>query len=183
MTSVLGVATESLFYSFLDVNYLEYVSILDALLTQISLLINNKILVGVLMLFVLVVILGFIKGPKFIEKYKHTRWYEKLKKKEENRKGMQLKGKHGVIVIILYFLFSLLFGFRLGAGLKYEKKLAKGVLEIDYLLVFSDNSQLRIKKIGINSNYIFYVEENERTVTVTPIAENIKQIKKLPKEK
>ena len=180
---VLGVTSETIFYGFLDVNYLEYVSILDALLTPISLLNTNKILFGVLIFFSFLLLFWVVRAPKVHEKYKDKKWYQKFNRGESEKKGIKLDEKKGLLQIILYFLFALILGFRIGAGVKYKKKLEQKKFESDYVLVFKDNTELRVKKIGVNSAYVFYVEDNDDTVTITPIADNIKQIKRIKKEK
>jgi len=42
--------------------------------------------------------------------------------------------------------------------------------------------EVEVKLIGSNSQYIFYVLENDNEVSISPIQGNVKTIKKLPKE-
>lgn len=181
---VLGLVSEAIFYGFLGINYLEYVSILDALFSPISLLVNNKLLFGAFIVFIVLTYFFVLTLPKIHQKNKDKKWYKKLYKEEgENTKGIRVNKKSGFVFVVLYFLFALLLGFRLGAGLNYKKKLTNFKFQSDCLLVFKDNSKLKVKKIGQNSAYIFYVEEKDSVVTATPILDNIKQIKRIKKEK
>ncbi|WP_299134893.1 hypothetical protein [uncultured Tenacibaculum sp.] len=180
---VLGLVSEAIFYGFLDINYLEYVSILDALFSPISLLINNKLLFGVFIFFMLLTFFWIVRFPKIHKKNKDKKWYRKLYKEDANKKGIKVSKKSGFVFVVLYFLFALLLGFRLGAGINYKKKLTNIKFKSDCLLIFKDNSKLKVKKIGQNSAYIFYVEEKDSVVTATPILDNIKQIKRIKKEK
>ena len=81
------------------------------------------------------------------------------------------------------FLFFLLFvSMRTGLGLGLKHKYSDKEIIPNYTLVFKDNTKLDVRKVGQNSAYFFYFIPNEKVITATPIAENLKQIKVLKKK-
>jgi hypothetical protein len=77
-------------------------------------------------------------------------------------------------------LFSLLFiGFRLGAGLGLKSRIEKGETEASHSLNLSDDTTQKVKIIGQNSAYIFYVAEQQQEITILSIGGNLKEIKAL----
>jgi hypothetical protein len=71
---------------------------------------------------------------------------------------------------------------RFGIAIKTKKLIDEGKIKANYTLIFKDNEEIRVRKIGQNSNYFFYLQEGEKIITVTPIVDNIKQIKRIKKE-
>lgn len=180
---VLGIVSESIFYGLLEVPYLQYTSILDVLISPISLLADNwKLLVFFVFACILLLFL-LKKSPQFHENNKHKKWYQKLYNVEklDKKYSEQKNNKSGVLFLVFLMIFSMLVGFRIGIGGKYRSLLKTGDFKMNYTLVFKDNTEIKVKKIGQNSLYIFYLQEGEKVVTATPISDNIKQIKRIPK--
>ena len=176
---VLGLVSETIFYRFLGVDYLQYISITDTILSPISLLANNWSLSVILMICSTFLYFYIKNSDKINEKLKKIKWLKKRVGSKTN--GVEYNNKSAFIFSVLFMISSLLIGFRLGMGIKYRGHLLDGKLENNITLVFKDNSQLKVSQIGQNSAYIFYVEEGNKYVTVTPILENIKQIKTIQK--
>lgn len=70
-------------------------------------------------------------------------------------------------------------GFGIGRGGNVSSKVKEGKIKSTHEIIFNDNDSKQIKIIGQNSSYIFYVTENEREVSISPIVQNIKEIKKI----
>lgn len=78
------------------------------------------------------------------------------------------------------FLFTFCF-YENRYGYWNEVKYTNKEIVPDHTLIFKDNSKIDIRKIGQNSAYFFYFIPGEKVLTATPIADNLKQIKRLPK--
>ncbi|AZJ31552.1 hypothetical protein SAMN05444344_2031 [Tenacibaculum mesophilum] len=178
----LGLVSDTIFYRYLDIDYLQYITITDTLLSPISLLANNWALSVILIVFSMSLYFLIKNSVKIEEILKRVKWLKKRIEANKKAKRKEYDNKSAFIVSVFIMVFSLLLGFRLGMGINYKKRLAEGRLKNNITLVFKDDSQLKAKKIGQNSAYIFYVEEGNTFVTVTPILENIKQIKTIQKE-
>ncbi|TDQ29687.1 hypothetical protein [Tenacibaculum caenipelagi] len=176
---VLGLVSDTIFYRFIGVDYLQYISITDTILSPISLLANNWSL-SVIVLLCSTLMYFYIKNSEKIdEKLNKIKW---LKKRVDSKaKKVEYSNKIAFMISVSFMMSSLLIGFRLGMGIKFRGHLLDGKLENNITLVFKDDSQLKVTQIGQNSAYIFYVEEGNKYVTVTPILENIKQIKTIQK--
>ena len=82
----------------------------------------------------------------------------------------------------LVLFFVLFISLRLGMGIGINIKIKEQRLQPNYNLVFKDDSIKKVRLIGQNSSFIFYVENQEKVVSVTPLSDNIKQIKRIPQE-
>lgn len=186
---VLGVVSESIYYGLLGVPYLQYASILDVLISPISLLADNWVLLVVFVAFCILFLVFIRRIPKFHEKNKHKKWYkkfnnvEKIDKKIAEANNTKNNTQTAILLVMFWMMFSMLVGFRIGMAGKYKSYLKNADFKSNYTLIFKDDSQLNVKKIGQNSMYVFYVEEGETVVAATPIADNIKQIKRISKKK
>ncbi|NJK83952.1 MAG: hypothetical protein HC912_09245 [Saprospiraceae bacterium] len=59
---------------------------------------------------------------------------------------------------------------------KTKEWLATGEIKPNYHLYFKEQSPIAVKKIGNNSEYIFFIEEGKKTITVTSIKSNLLKI-------
>lgn len=182
---ILGIVSDAIFYGIFGVSYLNYTTILDALISPISLLTNNwKISLFLVFMFWLMY-LYFTKWMFNLYAYLRTKkWYKKLYNIEKWDKKYEELGKKKNLMAGLMFIFFLLFvSMRTGMGIGMKHKYTSKEIKPNYTLVFKDNSKLDVRKIGQNSAYFFYFIPGEKVITATPIADNLKQIKVLEKEK
>lgn len=168
---IVGIISESIFYGVLGVHYIEYTSILDALISPFSLITSN---LKVFLLVVALMVFYYFYMVKFLP------WmFKKTNKKEALEKIQNKKTLYGAMLFTMLIIFP---SIRIGMCIKYHERLEKGTFKNDYTIIFKSNEEINVKKIGQNTSYIFYVQEGEKVVTVTPILDNIKQIKRIPKE-
>ncbi|AUC14566.1 hypothetical protein BTO06_05130 [Tenacibaculum sp. SZ-18] len=168
---VIGVISESIFYGVLGVHYLEYTSILDALISPFSLITSDLrvfIIVVLVMLFYYLYIRMFL--PWIFKKTKKTKSLESIKSK---------KTLYFALLLALLVIFP---SMRIGMSVSYKQKLKDKKFKNDHTLVFKSGEVLNVKKIGQNTSYIFYVQEDDTELTVTPVLDQIKQIKRIPKK-
>lgn len=181
---VLGVVVESIYYGFLGVSYLQYTSILDVLISPVSILTDNWELLLIFVCFLGLILYLIKKSPIIHEKNRHKAWYKKINNVEklDKKYSEQKNNPSGVLLFVFYMIFVTLVGLRIGMASKQKILLNNGGFESDYTLIFKNDKEINVRKIGQNSLYIFYVEEGEKVVTATPILDNIKKIKRLPAE-
>lgn len=168
---VVGVLNESLFYGILGVNYLEYTSILDALISPFSLLTSDLRLLLIIVGMMLVMYLYLTKFLPWI-----------LKKIKKSHASQGIKSKKTLYILMLLVLIIYFPSMRIGMSVKLKEKLKAKTLQSDHILIFKTGEVLKVKKIGQNTSYIFYVQEADTEISVTPILENLKQIKRIPKK-
>jgi hypothetical protein len=180
---ILGVVSDAIFYGIFGVSYLNYTTILDALISPVSLLTNNwKISLFLLLMFWLMY-LYFTKWMfLFYKKLRTKKWYAKVYNIEKwDKRYEELEKKKNIIPGMMFVFFLLFVSMRTGMGIGMKYKYTNKEIVPDHTLIFKDNSKLDIRKIGQNSAYFFYFIPGEKVLTATPIADNLKQIKRLPK--
>lgn len=182
---ILGIVSDAIFYGIFGVSYLNYTTILDALISPISLLTNNWVLAVALgVMFTLLYFYLTIWAPKLYQKLRLKKWYQKLYNiKKWDKRYAALEAKKNLLPGMMFLFFLLFVSMRTGYGLGMKHKLIKKRITPNYTLIFKDNSRLDVRKIGQNSAYFFYFIPGEKVITATPIADNLKQIKVLEKKK
>jgi cytochrome b subunit of formate dehydrogenase len=159
---ILGIVSDAIFYGIFGVSYLNYTTILDALMSPISLLINNWILSLALFLMFGLFYLYITKWmPKIHKKYRDKKWYRKINNVEKVDKNLvKLKNKNNLIINLMFLFFLLFVSMRTGLGLGLKHKYSDKEIIPNYTLVFKDNTKLDVRKVGQNSAYFFYFISN-----------------------
>lgn len=181
---ILGIVSDAIFYGIFGVSYLNYTTILDALISPISLLTNNwKITVFLGFMFWLMY-LYFTKWMfKFYKYLRVKKWYQKVYNVDKwDKKYAELEKKENIIPGMMFIFFLLFISMRTGMGIGTKQKYNSKEIIPDYTLIFKDNTRLDVRKVGQNSAYFFYFIPGEKVITATPISDNLKQIKVLKKE-
>lgn len=181
---ILGIVSDAIFYGIFGVSYLNYTTILDALISPISLLTNNWFISLFLGIMFWLMYLYFTKWMfKFYAYLRVKKWYKKLYNIEKWDKKYEELGKKKNILPGMMFIFFLLFvSMRTGMGIGTKQKLSSKEIIPNYTLIFKDDTRLDVKKVGQNSAYFFYFIPGEKVITATPISDNLKQIKVLKKK-
>jgi len=180
---ILGVFHETIYYKFLDVNILEYSSVLDVLISPVSVISSDLRLA---------VVLSFAVVLAYVLKYLLPYQYRYLAKKDKYQSGKykiklekairEHKSSRSTIVLIAFMLFSVFIGMGFGRGMKTKRIINEEKIEYTHELIFEDNQSEKIKMLGKNSLYVFYVTEDKGDVLISPIEGNIKTIKKMKKK-
>ena len=177
---ILGVINDSVRYGFLDINIINYSSVLDVLLSPFIYLTQDLKSLSILFAGGLIAT-GLAYGSKW--------YFDKNKDKESFRKKKNFASQEKlyanfepakiILMFLAFFILGNFLGMGIGAGKKLSKQLKAGELEVDTQLTFTNNDTLNVTVIGHNSQYFFYAEENAKKVTVMPIQGNIKKIENL----
>lgn len=178
---ILGIVSDAIFYGIFGVSYLNYTTILDALISPISLLTNNWKLSLFLGFMFFLMYLYFTKWMfKFYAYLREKKWYQKLYNIEKwDKRYDELKKKKNLLPGLMFLFFLLFVSMRTGMGIGMKHKLLNKKIIPNHSLVFKDGDKLAVYKIGQNSAYFFYFMPGEKVITATPIADNLKQIKKI----
>lgn len=178
---ILGIVSDAIFYGIFGVSYLNYTTILDALISPVSLLTNNWFISLFLAIMFWLMHMYFSKWMFKIYAYLRVKkWYQKIYNIEKwDKKYEKLKNKKNVLPGMMFIFFLLFVSMRTGMGIGTKQKLSEQEIVPNYTLIFKDNTRLDVKKVGQNSAYFFYFIPGEKVITATPIADNLKQIKVL----
>jgi len=181
---ILGLISDAIYYGIFGIAYLNYTTILDALISPISLLTDNWIL-SIILTIVVVLMYFYVTKlmPKIYQKLRVKKWYAKIYDIEKwDKVYKKLERKSETIKMMMVMFFLMFVSMRTGMGIGTKKKLTNKDVKANYKLVFKDNTTLDVKKVGQNSGYFFYIIPGEKEITITPIADNLKQIKRMPKK-
>jgi hypothetical protein len=166
---VMGLFTDVIYYNYLDINILNYSTFLDVLMAPLQLLTGNIILPSTL---------AFC----WLGSYVVVRYLDR------NFKKSRLSDPHAPFPYERLFMMAALMtlgfftGVSLGMGTKSKELITSGKLEMREKIVFSNDKEIKVRIIGQNSVYIFYVPENSKEIVISPIADNVFQVKKLKKK-
>lgn len=70
----------------------------------------------------------------------------------------------------------------IGRGQKTKRIIEENDIKLSHLITFEDGEQQKIKMLGKNSLYLFYVTEGQEEISIAPIDGNNKMIQNLKKE-
>jgi hypothetical protein len=179
---VLGIFHNSIYYGYLGINILDYSSILDVLLSPISVMLSSKLLFFTVDACIVVCILYTMYMPKFLnwsKKFKRNQTEEKLAKIDKTIES--LKSPSTLIYMSALMVFSMFIGLGIGKGYKRSNQIENKELKANHEIIFSDNQMQMVNVIGKNSLNVFYVVEGGNEILISPIEGNIKTIRKTSK--
>ncbi|KMQ65476.1 hypothetical protein ACM46_06185 [Chryseobacterium angstadtii] len=179
---ILGLLKEALLFYPLGINILKYSSITDILISPISDMVANPILI----LVIVSVVLLFFLFQTFLVRYSHKGWVRKIlisyKMNPELNKQELRKAMIPVFIILAGFeLLALFIGLGIGHGEKIKKKLDSQTLQPNYILTSDSGEPSPIHLIDINSAYYFYVKKGEKQIKIAPVG-SIETLEVIPKK-
>lgn len=163
---VLGLLIDVMQYSYLNINILHYATFLDILITPIKHLVTT-------------IILPIAFGITVLLVYIWIRFLVPKIARSEKAKQQATFTVEKLLLSCALATAGLFLGLGMGMGAKGKELLAKGALLPHHIIIFKDNKSLKVNIIGQNSMYIFYVPEKGKEVIITPISDNIFQIKRI----
>lgn len=169
----MGIISETLYYKALDVEILEYSSILDVLISPIARLTNGN---GFFFLLFLLLIVIFL--PSYLSKFKDKAWLRKsIKLKSYEDKNQVI---NELFKSIVFFASIMVFGFFVGTGLGRGKDMSakienKEIVYDDQITMMTGES-FDAEIVGKNSSYIFYLTAGSNKVKVSPMNGTVKSI-------
>ena len=173
---VMGILNETLYYSQIGIDILDYSSILDVLISPISRLTSS---ISRLIIFIIIVFFAF-KLPNILAKYRDKNWFKKLIKFEIELTKDEIKSSllKTFLFIIAIGLFGFYVGSGIGKGFRMSEKIENGEIEFNDQIKFISGDVSEVEIVGTNSMYLFYLEKDNKSVQITPISGIIKSIEK-----
>lgn len=163
---LLGIVTESVFYRIIGINVLQYAGLSDILISPVSLLTANPILI---------IILLFIIGVTYLLM---KRLVPKMGSRKQVERDVEVSNAR-LLMLMANFVLFLFIGIEIGRGFKLKEIIAEGKTRPDFLVKFADSGEQRVKVVGQNASYLFYVPEGGKQVIIRPIGGNVLQMQKL----
>ena len=116
----------------------------------------------------------------------YFKWLGKMKKfqTEKNKEKLEkmkksINSKYTFVGMTAFCVLGIFVGFGSASGERTKKKITKEKIAVTHQLIFKDGEKQDVYMLGKNSLYVFYVTQEEREVSITPIEEHIKVIRKL----
>lgn len=163
---VLGVVSDSIFYSMLGINIMSYSSILDVLLSPVVHLTSSMVFP------ILIIIIPALSY--FVLKSAKRASAKKVAAGQKPDYLTTLPLMTGWLIFTAWIIFSAYIGLGFGGGSTVSEKLETGDFKLNHRLVFLDKSETSINLVGNNSGYVFYIEEGTNSVSVTPVSSLLK---------
>lgn len=177
---ILGIFNQAIYYKFLNVNILEYSSVLDVLISPIAVITSDLKIAGALIFAILFGLLYKVLLPKYYNWLAKKEKYQLGKNKEKIETALAgVKSNSFTIFITGLMIFSVFIGLGTGKGVKIKNLIDSGEISLSHQINFQDNTTKKVRILGKNSLYVFYLLKGDKEVSVAPIEGNIKSIKKL----
>lgn len=181
---LLGLLSDTIYYRFFGLDILNYTTFQDVLLSPVAVIAQTPwVIIMPLLSIGLFYWLRFRWSPTFHQKYREKNWYrtlnnvEKLDRKYANSESRTTMTFASMGMFLLFFL-----GMGIGKGQALSEKIARRDIASDYKVTFHDEEVVEAKLIGQNSQYIFYVTNEDKTIRIVPIVQNIKWLQKISPE-
>lgn len=169
----LGILREVIYFGFLEINILSYSNVLDVILSPLVLMSEKPMIVTFLIIFSVIVYFFY---SYLIKKHKNS----SLKPSSPDVKVYTKSDIfQGSIILYAIFVLSFFLGTGIGSGYKHAQTLAKGEFKMTHKITFMDQEKIEAKVLGSNSQYIFYVLKNKKSISISPIPGNVKTIDEL----
>lgn len=183
---LLGLLKESILYHQLGVNILDYSSISDILLSPVSDMSANPVLIVALGIMILLLFIF----QTILVKNSHREWAKKILGKERFSADVAKSEIRKTIlpVFIVMVAFELLFffvGLGLGEGVKISKKIDQDKIVYNSSVEFTSGKMQDVYIIDVNSTYLFYLKRGNKNVNIAPIGtiNNLELLKTQKNEK
>lgn len=170
---VLGILRDTIYYSFFDVNIMEFSNVLDVLLSPVVYLAAKPSAVA----FLLFLVVMLIPKPKLHSKLQKYKWYSKIfDVKKGNEQDVQKQGAKAIIPLMAIAVACFFLGTGVGAGAKMSQRMADKTLSSTDLIIFVDGDEEQVAIISQNSSYLFYVKKDTDYISISPISGVVKRI-------
>jgi heme/copper-type cytochrome/quinol oxidase subunit 2 len=163
---ILGILAESLYYGLIGINFLSYASILDVLLGPIAILTDKPILL------VFLVVIGSVFYYLMVVKGRKN-----AKNSEPKKEGINVLTAYGLVMAVM--VLTAFVGYGLGKGMKERSNIAENKIEHDVTLHFLNGDKKEVRKLGNTSTFIFHIQKDQKSISISPISNNIKEIEQM----
>lgn len=164
---ILGVLKEAFYYGQLEIDYFNYSTIADILISPISeLTANIYTIIG----FITFVLITFLL-PIQLVKSKDKPWFAKTFK-IDGKQELNVIQRQLLRFFLMLFCLGLMgfyIGMGIGGGHKVSRQIELGIIKYEDKIELVNGNTETIHLIGKNSSFLFYLSEGKNEVKVTPI--------------
>jgi len=168
---VLGFLKDNLFFGIIGINIMEYSSVMDILLSPLVELSRSLFL----LLFFILACVFVIMYPRLQQTPRLDDLVGSTKENPQKDKNNNTLKRIAMLAIMIACFFL---GTGIGGGFKVAGKVYDQAYEMEDKITLIDGSEIKAKIISQNSGYIFYVEEGETNITISPITGVVQKINK-----
>ncbi|MEN0006271.1 MAG: hypothetical protein AAF798_19120 [Bacteroidota bacterium] len=164
---ILGIVKEALYYGQVGIDYFQYATITDILISPISDIARNT---TTLTIFGGFLILTFLL-PGWLAKQKDKKWVQSSFSIDPSSepKAIQSYLSRVCIIMLCVGLMGFYVGRGIGNGSKVSKKINEGSIEFEDKLSLTNGETEAIFLIGKNSSFLFYIAEGKEEIEVSSI--------------
>ncbi len=181
---LLGIMSDSVFYGFMGINIMNYSNVLDILLSPANYLAKGIIFpIAIILMPIAVYGLTLYNRATYRKKRESPEFRQKNDIEKLDHQYSADQQMKGLVILSAIMIFSAYIGFAIGNGAKIKEKIESGKFKLTHQLTYTDGDQEGIYMIGHNSQYVFFLLEGAKSISIAPISGNVKKIDKLSKEK
>lgn len=167
---VLGLLKEGIEYYQLGINILKYSSITDILISPISDVTSNPVLIVMILSF----FVFFYLGQLIVIKNSHKNWAKKiLGQKRFSQDASKTEIRKAIFPFFMLFfageLLMMFVGLGFGSGAKLALRIKQNNFTCDYRINFNSGKSADILLINMTSSYFFYVTKDDRNIKIAPV--------------
>ncbi|NCO19641.1 MAG: hypothetical protein GW900_06275 [Gammaproteobacteria bacterium] len=167
---ILGIATQSIFYGLLGVNFLAWSDVLDVLISPIALL-TGQIALLVTVVVIAALLYPYLKWLRYLNRNKKPNGLNRsLLEQPLARAWLQFSAT----VIVFAFI-----GIGSGAGMAVRERLSTGEAIIDHRVVFHDGREVDVELVGKNAGFLFYFGVGDTALSIVPLADNVHRVQRI----
>jgi hypothetical protein len=172
---ILGLLDNVIYWSGLGINIFDYTSISDILLSPLNTFFYN--LRGTFLIIFMLVCFFYLM--KYLHPYFQKKASETAERKNKPYKEQSFQPK----TIALAFFVLMFLGYNGGLSMAAKDRIQKKMHVANHRITFSDNTSKDVHVLGVNSVYLFYADIGSSLINIVPIADNIKLMQKLERNK
>jgi hypothetical protein len=170
---VLGVVSDSIYYGQVGVTIMRYSTVLDVLLSPIVHLTDN-------LLFPVVIVLIPVGGWMLIRGL--DTWHRRRSDGHPVTLPLGLDLGRFWLALSGVVILSAYLGLGMGGGRTTAEAIRSGGFLLDHEIEFADGERKRVRLLGSNSSFAFYLLPDAASVTVAPLQSNIRTLRRLTEE-
>lgn len=176
---ILGILRDGVFFYMLGINFLKYSSIMDILISPLSELTSQPIILFT----VILMIIGFFAYYNYLARNSHKSWVRNSivsksylnKNPDTTEQDLSLHIKKQAYFAVAFMVAAFFLGGGVGTGINVKDRIVNNDLKIKHRITDDSGARKDIYLIDSNSTYYFYVEKGSKTITIVPVG-SIKKI-------
>ena len=172
---LLGITSDTIYYSMIGINILSFSDVLDVMISPFVHLTRSLAFPTVI---ALIIVAGYFYRRKMnviIEKRAHM-------KMSEDKSIEAVRDNQAWLGFTALAIFAAYVGLAVGGGMSLRDKIQSGQIKPDHRITFETGETKDVKLIGNNSAYLFYLPIGEKLPIISPIGDHMKHLQQLPDE-